>query len=82
MLANVTLATCTILCLVNLWGTITGSVPPTLPLELYTDYEYLACTLQKQVGSFNHSVVTPVADKLEQQWGATVVTRGLQWNPA
>jgi len=31
-------------------------------------------SLQKQVGSFNHRVVTLVADKLERQWLRDVYT--------
>ena len=33
-----------------------------------TGLRFYLCTLQKQVGCFNHSVVTLVADKLERQW--------------
>ena len=35
---------------------------------IYLKQTQLPGTLQKQVGFFNHRVVTLVADKLERQW--------------
>ena len=37
-------------------------------LSLEFNFHYWYSTLQKQVGSFNHRVVTLVADKLKRQW--------------